>query len=128
MKFNTSVAIAWIIVQKTLATQRTAQRVEELAQTRAEQDKLKAEADGAAEIRKKAAAAEAEAVKYAAEAEAAAITLKAEAQADATKKLAAALTEQLVQYELYKNWNGQLPTTMTPNSAIPFLGNLTPNN
>lgn len=57
-------------------------------------------------------------------AEALAITLKGDAEANAIKARAAALAQNANLVELVKaeRWNGALPTTMLPNSAIPFIG------
>jgi regulator of protease activity HflC (stomatin/prohibitin superfamily) len=55
--------------------------------------------------------------------EAESIRLKGEAEADAIKARAKALEANLNLVELTKaeKWNGQLPTTMLPNTTIPFL-------
>ena len=50
--------------------------------------------------------------------------IKGEAEATAIKARAAALAQNqdLVELTKAERWNGVLPTTMIPNSAIPFLG------
>ncbi len=56
-------------------------------------------------------------------AEAKAIRLKGEAEASAIKSRAEALenNENLVDLTKAERWNGVLPTTMLPNSAVPFI-------
>ncbi|MFT3807103.1 prohibitin family protein [Arenimonas sp.] len=58
-----------------------------------------------------------------ARAEAEATRLKGEAEAAAIKARAEALAQNqnLVELTKAERWNGQLPTTMIPNSAVPFL-------
>jgi regulator of protease activity HflC (stomatin/prohibitin superfamily) len=96
----------------------------------AQQNKLKAEteaaqriveAEAAAKVKTVEAQAKAEADKIAAEAEAYQISIKAEAEAEANRKLAASLTNTIIDYEYAKNWNGELPTYMGNSSSIPVL-------
>lgn len=58
-----------------------------------------------------------------AEAQAKAIELKGKAEAQAIRERGNALREntQLVDLIAAERWNGELPTTMVPNSAVPFL-------
>lgn len=70
------------------------------------------QARGQAESRLALARAEAEATRVKGEAEAAAIKARAEALAQ---------NQNLVELTKAERWNGQLPTTMLPNSALPFL-------
>lgn len=56
--------------------------------------------------------ADAEKVRLAGEAEAAAIRAKGEALKE---------NQQLVELTAAEKWNGILPTTMTPNGALPFI-------
>jgi len=58
-----------------------------------------------------------------AKAEAESIRIKGEAEASAIKSRAAALAQNQNLIELTKaeKWNGQLPSTMVPNSTLPFL-------
>ena len=58
-----------------------------------------------------------------ARAEAEATRIKGEAEASAIKARAEALAQNqnLVELTKAERWNGQLPTTMIPNSAVPFL-------
>lgn len=76
-----------------------------------------------AEIRITQAQADAEAKLTQAKAEAEATRLRGEAEADAIKARAAALAsnQNLVELTKAERWDGKLPTTMLPNSAIPFL-------
>lgn len=62
-------------------------------------------------------------VRAEAEAQAAAIRLRGDAEADAIKARAAALASNvnLVALVSAEKWNGQLPTTMVPGSAVPFV-------
>lgn len=76
-----------------------------------------------AEIRVTQAKAEAEAKLEQARADAEATRLRGDAEADAIKARAAALAsnQNLVELTKAEKWNGQLPATMIPNAAIPFL-------
>lgn len=58
-----------------------------------------------------------------AKAEAEAIRLRGDAEADAIRARAAALAQNQNLVELVKaeRWDGKLPTTMLPNSTVPFL-------
>ena len=58
-----------------------------------------------------------------ARAEAEATRLKGEAEATAIKARAQALAQNqdLVELTKAERWDGKLPTTMIPNSAVPFL-------
>ncbi|HGN1035234.1 TPA: prohibitin family protein, partial [Pseudomonas aeruginosa] len=77
-----------------------------------------------AEIRVTQANAEAEAKLAQAKADAEATRLRGEAEAEAIKARAAALAsnQNLVELTKAERWDGKLPTTMIPDSAIPFLG------
>lgn len=67
--------------------------------------------------------AKAEAEKKVAEAEGTArsIFVVAEAQAKSNKVLSESLTPSFIQYQSLQKWNGVLPTTMLPGSAVPFV-------
>jgi regulator of protease activity HflC (stomatin/prohibitin superfamily) len=86
-------------------------------QQNAEREKVQAE------IRVIQANAEAEARVAQATAEAEAITLTGEAEASAIRARGAALNDNpsLVELVQAERWNGILPTTMVPGSAVPFL-------
>ncbi len=90
--------------------------VQRMLQT-AEREKVQAE------IRVIQAEAEAEARVAQATAEAEAITLTGEAEASAIRARGAALRDNPALIELVQaeRWNGILPTTMVPGSAVPFL-------
>ena len=62
-------------------------------------------------------------VRMAAEAEADAIRLRGNAEAEAITARAEALKNNAALIELVKaeNWDGKLPTTMLPNSTVPFI-------
>ena len=86
-------------------------------QQNAEREKVQAEiaviqAEAAAAARIEQATAEAEAIRLTGEAEASAIRARGEALRDNPSLI------ELVQAE---RWNGTLPTTMVPNSTVPFL-------
>lgn len=68
--------------------------------------------------------ARADAVRAEAEANAAATRLAGEAEADAIRAKGAALRDnpELINLTAAEKWNGQLPSTMVPGSAVPFLG------
>ncbi|WIM84923.1 SPFH domain-containing protein [Gallibacterium anatis] len=96
-------------VQKNVAIQ-TAERELIIQQKQAEIVKVNAQAKADAEIIQ--AKADAEKVRLAGEAEAAAIRAKGEALKE---------NQQLVELTAAEKWNGILPTTMTPNGALPFI-------
>lgn len=89
------------INDKIKATQKAAQRQNEVAQAKAEADKVIEEARGIAESTK----------------------LKAIADAEAIEKRGKALQEnpQVLQYEAITKWNGTLPTYMGGDAPVPFL-------
>jgi regulator of protease activity HflC (stomatin/prohibitin superfamily) len=68
--------------------------------------------------------ARADAVRAEAEAQAAATRLAGEAEADAIRAKGAALRDNpsLINLTAAEKWNGQLPATMVPGSALPFIG------
>ncbi len=81
------------------------------------------QAEQQANITKTRAQAEADAVVARATAEATATKLRGEAEAAAVKAKGDALRDNpgLVQLIQAERWNGQLPTTMLPNTAVPML-------
>lgn len=81
------------------ATQRAAQRLNEVAEAKAEAEKLREKAKG-----------EADAVREAANAEAA-----------ANREVAASLTPALVQYRALQAWDGTLPRFTGGDGPVPFL-------
>lgn len=76
-----------------------------------------------AEITVTQARAKADAIRAQAEAEAEAVRIKGEAEAEAIRAKGAALRDNpgLVALIQAERWNGTLPTTMVPGSAVPFL-------
>ncbi|MBA8838370.1 prohibitin family protein [Ochrobactrum sp. RH2CCR150] len=98
----------------------------------AEREKVQAEitvtqAKAQADARRAEAEAQADAVRLQAEADSEAIRLRGEAEATAIKARGDALRDNpgLVSLTQAERWNGQLPSTMLPNSSIPML-NLNP--
>ena len=86
-----------------------------------EQTKVTAEAEAAATVSRARAAKEAAVLK--AEGEAQATELTGAANAHAVQLIAAAVNAnpRVVEYQTATRWNGQLPSTMVPNAAVPFL-------
>lgn len=86
-----------------------------------QQERLTMEATAEAERAKIEATAAAERQKIAAEAEAYSVTVKAEAEAEAeaNAKVAASLTEELIDYTKAQLWNGEMPSVM--GDATPIL-------
>ena len=76
-----------------------------------------------ADIKVTQANATADAIRATAQAEADAIRMKGEAEAVAIRVRAESLAENPTLVELVKaeNWNGQLPATMVPGAAVPFI-------
>lgn len=76
-----------------------------------------------ADIVRTRAAAEADRVRAQAQAEADSIRLRGNAEAEAIRERAGALADNPLLVELVKaeNWDGKLPTTMLPNSTVPFI-------
>ncbi|MCC5827213.1 SPFH domain-containing protein, partial [Alkalimonas sp.] len=76
-----------------------------------------------ADIVRTRAAAEADRVRAQAQAEADSIRLRGNAEAEAIRERAAALANNPLLVELVKaeTWDGKLPTTMLPNSTVPFI-------
>jgi len=94
------------------ATQKAAQRENEIAQTKAEAQKAIEQAHGEAESKLAIARANADAVR-----------LQGDAEADAIKAKSQALnaSPQLVQYEIAQKWDGTLPTTTFGASSVPMI-------
>lgn len=86
-----------------------ATQVLQKAQTEQEQETMIAQQQ--AERQKIEAQAKADIAKLQADAEAYAISAKAQAEADANAKIAASLTEELIDYSKNALWNGELPVT-----------------
>lgn len=96
----------YALEKQKLEAQRNVQTAE------AERDARKARADG-----------NAYAVRVEAEADADAVRLRGDAEAAAVLAVQKALADspQIVAYEKAKRWNGQLPQTVLPNGALPFV-------
>lgn len=75
-------------------------------------------ANAEAEQKRIAAQAEADKQVIAAQAEAESILAVAEAQAEANRKLAASITDNLIEYEKIQTWNGELPKVTGSNSFV----------
>jgi regulator of protease activity HflC (stomatin/prohibitin superfamily) len=84
-----------------------------------QQERLTMEAEAQAQRATIEATAAAERQKIAAEAEAYSVTVKAEAEAEANAKVAASLTQELIDYTKAQLWNGEMPTVM--GDATPIL-------
>lgn len=82
----------------------------------AQQNKLKAETEAEQKVIEAQAAANVK--KTQAEAAAYEIQVKAEAEAEANKKLAASITNALIDYKYYDTWDGKLPTTVGADTII----------
>lgn len=85
----------------------------------AEQNKLKAQTEAQQKVIEAEAAAEVKVIE--AQAEADAILAKATAEAEANAKLAASITEELIEYQYAEKWNGELPQIVGGESVIPVL-------
>ena len=85
---------------------------QELEQKKVDAEKVVVQANADAQARVAAAKAEADAIKLKGEAEAAAISAKGSALRDNPSLVALTATEK---------WDGKLPTTMVPGSAVPFV-------
>jgi regulator of protease activity HflC (stomatin/prohibitin superfamily) len=109
------------INEKNAVAQRTLQRRAEVEQANAEAEKLIAETRGTTEKLKMEREAEAAGTLAVAKAEAESIRLRAEAEAEGIKARAQAITENIVKYEMAKNWKGNLPNVVTGGNTLPIL-------
>lgn len=85
----------------------------------AEQNKLKAQTEAQQKVIEAEAAAKVKVIE--AQAEADAILAKATAEAEANQKLAASITEELIDYQYAEKWDGELPQITGGDSVIPVL-------
>lgn len=85
----------------------------------AEQNKLKAQTEAQQKVIEAEAAAQVKVIE--AQAEADAILAKATAEAEANAKLAASITDELIDYEYAEKWDGKLPQITGSDSVIPVL-------
>ena len=99
--------------QKTMEAENEAARAVIAAEAEAEKKRIAAEAD--AEIKRVAAKAEADAIRE-----------KAAAEAEANNKIAASLSQTLIDYNYIQSWNGQLPDTYVGSDNVSTI--LNPNN
>jgi len=105
------------------AKQVATQKAQE-AKTIQEQQTMEAEQE--AKRKKISAEAAAEVTRTEADARAYETRVQAEAEAEANGKIAASITESLIDYEQARRWNGQLPSTYASNSALPIINNTDP--
>ena len=95
---------------------------QEKQRAKTQQEQQTMEAEQAAARKKIEAEAAAEVVRIRADAEAYEIKTKADAEAEANEKIAATVTEELIDYTQAQNWNGKLPSTyIGSGSAIPAI-------
>ena len=95
---------------------------QEKQRAKTQQEQQTMEAEQAAARKKIEAEAAAEVVRIQADAEAYEIKTKADAEAEANEKIAATVTEELIDYTQAQNWNGELPSTyIGSGSAIPVI-------
>lgn len=105
------------------AKQVATQKAQE-AKTIQEQQTMEAEQE--AKRKKIAAEAAAEVTRTEADARAYETRVQAEAEAEANEKIAASITESLIDYEQARRWNGQLPSTYASNGALPIISSTDP--
>ena len=95
---------------------------QEKQRAKTQQEQQTMEAEQAAARKKIEAEAAAEVVRIQADAAAYEIKTKANAEAEANEKIAATVTEELIDYTQAQNWNGKLPSTyIGSGSAIPVI-------
>ncbi len=95
---------------------------QEKQRAKTQQEQQTMEAEQAAARKKIEAEAAAEVVRIQADAAAYEIKTKADAEAEANEKIAATVTEELIDYTQAQNWNGKLPSTyIGSGSAIPVI-------
>ena len=95
---------------------------QEKQRAKTQQEQQTMDAEQAAARKKIEAEAAAEVVRIQADAEAYEIKTKADAEAEANEKIAATVTEELIDYTQAQNWNGKLPSTyIGSGSAIPVI-------
>lgn len=95
---------------------------QEALTAKTEQEKLTMQANAEAQRKKVEAEAKAEIAKMEADANAYAVQVQAEAEAEANTKIAASLSDKLIEYRYTEAWNGILPNTFIGNSdALPII-------
>ena len=92
-------------------------------QAEIEQSQKTMETQQQAERQKIQAQAEADVAKIGADADAYAVKVRAEAEAEANKEIAESLTEELIEFNTIKQWNGELPAYVSGEGAstLPIL-------
>ena len=119
-----SIAIENLEFSETFETAVEAKQVatQEKQRAKTQQEQQTMEAEQAAARKKIEAEAAAEVVRIQADAAAYEIKTKADAEAEANEKIAATVTEELIDYTQAQNWNGKLPATFIGSgSAIPVI-------
>lgn len=104
--FTNAVEAKQVATQEALTAQTQQERLTMEAQAQAERATIEAQA-------------QAERAKIEADAEAYVIQTKADAEAEANAKVAASLTDELIEYTKAQLWNGEMPTVM--GDATPIL-------
>lgn len=95
---------------------------QEALTAKTEQEKLTMQAEAEAKRKKVEAEAKAEIAKMEADAKAYAVQVEASAEAEANEKIAASLSDQLIEYRYTETWNGELPGTYIGSSeALPII-------
>ena len=117
--FTNAVEEKQVAEQTKLRVQTEQAQLVNVQKSEAERRIIAAQAD--AEERTILANAQAEVARIEADAKAYAIKIQAEAEAEANEKIAASVTEGLIQYHQAERWNGQLPTVVTGDTALPIL-------
>ena len=114
------ISIAIETFETAVEAKQVATQEKQRAKTQQEQQTM--EAEQAAARKKIEAEAAAEVVRIQADAEAYEIKTKADAEAEANEKIAATVTEELIDYTQAQNWNGELPSTyIGSGNAIPVI-------
>ena len=114
-KFTDAVEAKQVAAQEKLKAEIQQEQANLEAKAKAEREMIAAQAE--AEKKILAAEAEAEAKKK----EADAIAYAGEKQAEANEKIAASLSEDLIEYKTIEQWDGKLPTYVGGESSIPVL-------
>ena len=95
---------------------------QEALTAKTEQEKLTMQAEAEAKRKKVEAEAKAEIAKLEADSKAYAVQVEAAAEAEANKKIAASLSDQLIEYRYTESWNGELPGTFIGSSeTLPII-------
>lgn len=110
--FESAVEAKQVATQEKLKAQTEQERQTMEQQQQAERERIKAQA--AADV-----------LKIDADAQAYSVKVQAEAQAEANKEIAATLSNDLIHYNLVKQWNGKLPVVSSDGSNIIDLRSLT---